>query len=171
MAAAIDVGLVTRAVTVMADGPREEFDLLIHASATNREAAAEPPTARSHGPEAFWATAQWLRSAYSELGFVEEHVVRQGDVAVWHGTMSGRHTGPFVTFTPDGSVARAFAPTGRSFTVTQTHWMRFRDGQLIEHWANRDDVAMQVQLGWVPPSPIYLAKCSRATRRARRQYA
>ncbi|PWJ25007.1 putative ester cyclase [Branchiibius hedensis] len=167
----VDRELVSRAVAVMADGQREEFDLLIHPKATNREAVDEPPAARTHGPEAFWASAQWLRSAYSDLVFVQDLVVREADTAVWHGTMSGRHTGDFVTFARDGSVARAFAPTGRTFTVTHTHWMRFQDNQMIEHWANRDDVGMQLQLGWVPPSPAYLLKCSRATSRARRRYA
>lgn len=167
----LDVDLVDRTIAMMATGMREEFDLLVHPDATNRESIVEPPAARGHGPEAFWTSAQWLRSAYTDLAFETDLILREGDLAVWHGTMSGRHTGDFVTFAPDGSVARAFAPTDRSFTVTQTHWMRFRDGQMIEHWANRDDVGMQLQLGWVPPGPGYLMKCSRATRRAKRLYS
>lgn len=166
----LDLGLVTRVIAVMATGTREEFNFLVHPEATNRESIIEPPGARGQGPEAFWASSRWLRSAYDDLSFTTDHTVREGDTAVWHGTMSGRHTGDFVTFAPDGSVARAFAPTGRSFTVTHTHWLRFRDERLIEHWANRDDVGMQLQLGWVPPSPGYLMRCSRATKRAQRHY-
>ena len=40
---------------------------------------------------------------------------------------------------------------GRSFAVTQTHWFRMRDGLVIEHWANRDDLGMGLQLGWFGP--------------------
>jgi hypothetical protein len=52
--------------------------------------------------------------------------------------------------------------------VPQTHWLRIRDGKVIEHWANRDDQGMAMQAGWVPPSPAYLFRCSRATAKARR---
>lgn len=82
--------------------------------------------------------------------------------------MSGRHVRPFVAYKPDGSVDEAFPPTGKRFATTQTHWMRVLDGQVIEHWANRDDLGTAKQLGWVPPTPIYLVRMMLAGRRARR---
>ncbi|HEY2205551.1 MAG TPA: hypothetical protein VGH99_13850 [Pseudonocardia sp.] len=42
------------------------------------------------------------------------------------------------------------------------------DGKIIEHWANRDDLGTAVQLGWTPPSPVYLTRMLLALRRARR---
>ena len=62
-------------------------------------------------------------------------------------------------------------PTGREFATTQTHWFRFRDGLVVEHWANRDDLATAEQLGWVPPTPAFLLRQAIATRRARRRAA
>jgi hypothetical protein len=50
-------------------------------------------------------------------------------------------------------------------------WFRFEDGTVIEHWANRDDLGMGKQLGWVPPPPTYLIKMARAKRRAKRSGA
>ena len=91
---------------------------------------------------------------------------RDGDLVVLHGTMSGRHTGPFVAYGPDARPKVAFPATGRAFAVTQTHWFRIADGQVIEHWANRDDRGMGEQLGWTPPSPGYLVRMLLATRRA-----
>jgi hypothetical protein len=38
---------------------------------------------------------------------------------------------------------------------------------VIEHWANRDDRGMGEQLGWTPPSPVYLVRMLLATRKAR----
>ena len=35
---------------------------------------------------------------------------------------------------------------------------------IIEHWANRDDLGMAKELGWVPPTPAYLFKMARAKR-------
>ena len=38
-----------------------------------------------------------------------------------------------------------------------------RDGQVIEHWANRDDMGTALQLGWIPPSPVYLVRMARVS--------
>ena len=51
--------------------------------------------------------------------------------------------------------------------VTQTHWTRMRDGKVVEHWANRDDLAQARQLRWVPPTPLYLWRMARAKRQPR----
>jgi hypothetical protein len=63
----------------------------------------------------------------------------------------------------------AFPPRGRTFAVTQTHWFRMRDGKVAEHWANRGDLGMGQQLGWNPPTPLYLVRMLLASRRARRR--
>ena len=119
------------------------------------------------GPEAFYATALWLRGAFDGLAFEIHDVVAEGDLVVVHNTMSGRHTGVFTIYGPNGEVTQAMPPTGKPFATTQTHWMRVEDGKVIEHWANRDDQGTAMQLGWIPPSPWYLAKMALATRRAR----
>jgi hypothetical protein len=51
-------------------------------------------------------------------------------------------------------------PTGREFAVTQTHRFRTRDGMVAEHWANRGDLAMARQAGWVPSSPGFLLRAA-----------
>ncbi|MGV9826736.1 MULTISPECIES: ester cyclase [unclassified Gordonia (in: high G+C Gram-positive bacteria)] len=162
---ATDVAL--RSLVDIGAGTRESFDAHIHPDATNREAHQEPPECRGRGPEAFWATALWLRAAFPDVTHEAHEVVAHDDLVVVHATMSGTHRGPFVVYDDAGNVERAFAPTGRTFTVTQTHWFRIRDGLCVEHWANRDDQGMAGQLGWIPPSPAYLLRCALATRRAR----
>ena len=161
--------LSVRSIHTMADGPYEDFEAVFHPEARNREAVDEPPATRGRGPSAFYATALWLREAYSELRFDIHEVVAEGDTVVLHATMSGRHTGPFVGYDEEGRPEQAFPPTGKRFAVTQTHWFRIADGKVIEHWANRDDLGNARQLGWVPPSPVYIARMLLATRRARRQ--
>jgi hypothetical protein len=66
-------------------------------------------------------------------------------------------------------VDAVFPPTGRPFAMSQSHWFLMGDGRIIEHWANRDDLGMARQLGWIPPTPAYLFKMARAKRRARRR--
>jgi predicted ester cyclase len=165
--------LADRAVAsihVMAGGTLADLERLIHPAASNREAVDEPPAASTPGAAGFWATAQWLRTAFSELAFEVHEVVEDGDLVVVHNTMSGRHTGDFVSW-DQGRVKVVMPATGRAFASTQTHWLRFRDGLVVEHWANRDDFGTAEQLGWAPPSPAFLFRQVRATRRARRLLA
>jgi len=161
--------LCIRSVHIMADGTPEDFEAVIYPDARNREAKDEPPATRGRGPAAFYATALWLRDAYSDLRWDVHDIAAEGDLVVVHATMSGRHTGTFVSYGVDARPTRAFPPTGRRFAATQTHWFRVAEGKVVEHWANRDDLGTATQLGWTPPSPPYLARMLLATGRARRE--
>ena len=140
----------------------------VHPDATNREASAEPLAARGRGPAAFMATSDWLSTAFSDLTWTTEQHVVEDDIVVTFGHMSGRHTGDFVAWTEDLGIERVFVPTGKPFTVRHAHFQRMLDGQVVEHWAVRDDQGMAMQVGWIPPTPGFLFRCARATRKARR---
>ena len=116
------------------------------------------------------ATARWLRDAFSDLAWEIHDTSAEGDLVVVHATMTGRQVGTFVAYGPDGAPTQAFPATGKQFAVTQSHWFRMADGKVIEHWANRDDNGMAMQLGWIPPTPAYLFRMRRALRRARRAH-
>ena len=161
--------LCIRHVQSMADGALEDFEAIVHPDARNREAVDEPPATRGRGPAAFYATALWLRGAYAELRWDIHDVVSEGDLVVVHATMSGRHTGTFISYDADARPAQAFPPTGKRFATTQTHWFRIAGGKVIEHGANRDALGTATQLGWTPPSPMYLVRMLLATRQARRE--
>ena len=156
-----------RSLRIMADGDLREFEALIHPEAVNREAAHEPMASRGKGPAAFYASALWLRGAFSDLRWDVHKVLADGGLVAVHATMSGRHTGPFVRYDGAGAVSQVMPPTGRTFSATQTHWLRPDDGKIIEHWANRDDLETARQAGWIPPSPRYLVRMALARRRAR----
>ena len=80
--------------------------------------------------------------------------------------MIGRHVGAFVLHDRVGAIDTVWAPTGKTFAVRQSHRLRVADGLVTEHWAVRDDLGQGMQLGWVPPSPVYLLRCARAKRQA-----
>lgn len=160
------VALAEASLQAVVRGTLADLRAVVHPEAKNRESSAEPPAARGRGPEAFLATSEWLRTAFSDLIWSTELSVAEDDLVVTYGTMSGRHTGDFVVWTEDASVERVFVPTGRAFTVRQAHFQRFRDGLVVEHWAVRDDQGMAMQAGWIPPTPLFLFRCARATRRA-----
>jgi len=131
----------------MATGDLAAFERVSHPAATNREAVHEPLPCRTPGPEGYYATALWLRGMFSDMRWDVHEVIAQDDLIVAHTTMRGRHTGPLTKYSPDGDLALDVPATGVEFAFTQTHWYRFQDGLIVEHWANRDDLGMLVQLG------------------------
>lgn len=162
--------LCARSLDLMASGTREDFERIYHPDMVNREAPVEPPAARVPGPAGVYATAEWLRGAFGDLHFEVHDTVEQGDLVALHASMSGRHSGDFVNYQPGTTIVDTVMPaTGKPFAVTQTHWFRTADGLITEHWANRDDLAMARQAGWVPPSPAFLLRAARAKRRAQKQ--
>ena len=44
-------------------------------------------------------------------------------------------------------------PTGKRHEITHIHWYTLRDGKIVQHYANRDDLGMMRQLGLAPPVP------------------
>lgn len=154
-------------IHAMASGDRAGFGALYHPRATDRENRIQPPSSRVQGPDCFWSTAQWLRAAFEGLHYDIHHAVADGDLVVVNSTMNGRHTAPWAVYDEAGQVDTVFPPTNRTFAMTQSHWFRMEDGQIIEHWANRDDLGMARQLGWVPPTPAFLLRMTMAKRRAR----
>ena len=164
--------LCARSMDIMVTGSLEDFERVFHPEAVNREAGVQPPITRQPGPAGGHATAQWLRTAFADLCFEVHEAVEHDDLVVFHVTMSGRHTGEFISYQPDNAtVDAAMPPTGKAFAITQTHWFRTRDGLITEHWANRDDLAMARQAGWVPPSPAFLLRAALAKRRAQKRPA
>lgn len=162
------VSVAEAAIHAVMGGTLADHCAVVHPDATNRESATEPPPTRGRGPRAFHATGVWLREAFADLAWTTDLSVVEGDVVVTFGRMSGRHTGNFVVWTEDATVARVFVPTGATVSVQQAHFQRIRDGLVIEHWAVRDDQGMATQAGWLPPTPGYLIRCAWATRKARR---
>jgi predicted ester cyclase len=160
--------LALRSISVMADGTLEDFEEVLHPDFLNHEMKDEPPASRGLGPAAAYATALWLRDAFADLRWEIGEVVAEDDLVVVHCTMRGRHVRPFVSYDEQAEVSEVFPPTGKTFASTQTHWLRIADNKVIEHWANRDDLGMAVELGWVPPTPLYLVRSALAKRRARR---
>lgn len=147
--------LTIRSFRLMEKWDDAEASAIIAPSFINAEASAEPPAARVPGLDGLRGTYDWLHEAYADLHWTIHRVVAEGDWVVAQTTMAGRQEGAFVTYTPDAQVAQSFPATGREFAVSQTHWYRVADGQLIEHHANRDDLGQAMQLGWfdAPTAP------------------
>ena len=162
------VSVAVRAIHAVADGDRADFGPLYHPRAVDRDNSAQPPSSRVPGPAGVYATALWLRAAFAGLHYDIHHAIADATLVAVNSTMNGRHVAPWAVYTDDGVVDTVFPPTHKTFAMTQSHWFRIEDGQITEHWSNRDDLGMARQLGWIPPTPAYLFKMARAKRRAKR---
>ena len=158
-----------RSIHTMASGGRADFDTVFHANAVDRENRIQPPSSRVPGPAGFYSTALWLRTAFAGLHYHIHHALADGDLVAVSSTMNGRHVAPFVIYRESGEVDNAFPPTGKTFAMAQTHWFRMQNGKVIEHWAVRDDLGQAKQLGWLPPTPIYLTRMAVAKWRVQRE--
>jgi predicted ester cyclase len=165
------ISVAVRSIHAMADGDRADFDTLYHPRAVDRENRVQPPSSRVPGPAGFYSTALWLRAGFADLRYDIHHAIADGDLVAVNSTMNGRHATPMAFYTDDGAVDTVFPPTGKTFAMTQSHWFCIDDGQITEHWANRDDLGTARQLAWIPPTPAYLLKMARAKRRATHQAA
>lgn len=81
-----------------------------------------------------------MRSAFPDLRFEVEDVIASGDTAVGRVRMHGTHQGMFMDI----------PATGKQVDIPTMDWVRYRDGQAVEHWGVTDTGALMEQLGAIP---------------------
>ena len=103
----------------------------------------------NRGPESMRGSVAWARNAFPDLHFEIEELVGEGDIVAGRLTVSGTHRGSLM----------GEPPTGRSVRNNHMHFVRFRDGKVVEHWGVREDLGMMRQLGLVVvPGPRLLGR-------------
>jgi steroid delta-isomerase-like uncharacterized protein len=110
-------------------------DKLVAPSAVDHD-PQRPPSAPV-GPQGLKAVVTMRRRAFPDDHHTIEDLVAEGDKVVARLTRTGTHQGTFLDL----------PPTGKPISTTSIHIFRFADGQLVEHWACRDDLGLLQQLG------------------------
>jgi ketosteroid isomerase-like protein len=120
-------------------GDLRAADRIIAPDFVNREADDDPdrPDRGLRGPAGLIATSRWLTATFSDCRFDPHEVIAEDDRVVVVATMTGTHTG----------TVHGIQPTGKRFQQRQFHLFRLRAGQIVEHVALRDDLALLQQLG------------------------
>jgi predicted ester cyclase len=95
------------------------------------------------GSEGVKRTMLWLATVFSEQRWEVKDLVGEGDLVACHVVHHGRHTGDLM----------GIAPTGQTVAYPYVHFLRFRDGKVIEQWSVRDDMTLMRQLGVMPGRP------------------
>ena len=76
-------------------------------------------------------------------------MVAEGEDVVVRCKVSGIHLGTG-RLAVNGGLLVGVPPTGRRFEVQHIHWYKVRDGKIVDHRANRDDIGLMQQLGLLP---------------------
>ena len=100
----------------------------------------EAPPGSNRGPESMRRLITMLHTAFPDVHYTIEEMLAEGDMVSCRMIMNGTHQGSFM----------GIAPTGRSVRQAQMHFVRFRNGKVIEHWAVRDDLGLMRQLDVIP---------------------
>jgi predicted ester cyclase len=114
------------------------------------ELIAEDFVNHAAGPQGREGWRQILAVIKHDLGAQSwtqnHHFIGDGDLVAHHMTIHGVHCGSTMP------LLQGIVPTGREVTWTYIHIWRAEGGQLVEHWACRDDVGLLAQVGaWPPP--------------------
>jgi predicted ester cyclase len=125
--------LVQRYVDLMVTGDQSIIDVIFP------EDFVDHVSGRT-GREIWRIVGKWAAESFADVRVEVHSVMTEGDrVMIWY-TLSAKHVGngfPFLAGLP---------VTGREVSWDGVHFFRVADGQLVEHWAVRGDLALIRQL-------------------------
>ena len=123
------------------DGKVELIDQLVAPDAVNHDPATPAEMRGLRRPEVLKRTAGMYRAAFPDVRITVDDVIAADDKVVlrWHS--EGTHRGELA----------GLAPTGAQGSVTGISIDRWKDGKVVEAWAEWDNLGLARQLGAAPP--------------------
>ena len=76
----------------------------------------------------------------SDARFTIDDLIAEGDSVAARLTTSATQTGAFM----------GMPPSGKRYEIEEIHWFRLRDGKVVEHWHQFDQLGLMQQLGAMP---------------------
>lgn len=105
------------------------------------------------GPDGVRAVLNDVFTTFPDWRAETVEIAAVGDAVIVRQKVSGTHLG--VGKIPvNGGLLVGVPPTGKRFEATHMHWYTVRDGKIVEHYGNRDDLGMMQQLGLVSRSLV-----------------
>lgn len=92
------------------------------------------------GTETLKQAVKRVSAGLADVAMDVEDMVAEGDRVAVRLTSHATHRGNFM----------GMPASGRSYTVSETHIFRLRDGKVIEHWRDMDMLSLMQQLGAMP---------------------
>jgi steroid delta-isomerase-like uncharacterized protein len=82
------------------------------------------------------------RAAFPDVHIAIDDLIAAGDKVVTRYTATGTHQGELM----------GIPATGKKISITGVSIYRFANGQIVEDWAEFDQLGMLTQLGVIPPA-------------------
>lgn len=89
-----------------------------------------------------------LRTAFPDRQYEVHDLIAEGDKVVSRITVHGTF-GAIPPLPVDGLRGITTPPTGKPYAVQHVHIWHVIGGKIVEHWAARDDLGLQAQLGLI----------------------
>ena len=105
---------------------------------------------------AFELTLEDILTTFPDYCMKIVEMVAVGDAVIVRCNVTGTHLGMGKRPANGGGLV-GVTPTGKRHEITHIHWYTLRDGKIVQHYANRDDLGMMRQLGLAPPVPTVSA--------------
>jgi predicted ester cyclase len=83
---------------------------------------------------------QRVSSGLADVSMKIDDMIAEGDKVAVRLTAHARQDGEFM----------GLPPSGREYTISETHVFRVADGKVAEHWVNADMLGLMQQLGALP---------------------
>jgi predicted ester cyclase len=83
---------------------------------------------------------QRVSAGLADISMKIEDMIAEGDRVAVRLTAHARQEGEFM----------GLPPSGREYTISETHIFRVTDGKVAEHWLNADMLGLMQQLGAIP---------------------
>jgi steroid delta-isomerase-like uncharacterized protein len=119
---------------VFSQGNMKTFDEIISPSYHNHHM----PVPNIPGTkEGFRQLVLATRQAFPDVHVHIENMVAEGDFVVFNDTVQATSKGDFM----------GIPPNGKPLSWTEIHFLKIAKGQIVEHWANFDQLGILHQLG------------------------
>jgi steroid delta-isomerase-like uncharacterized protein len=92
------------------------------------------------GKQGFKEFVQMYLSAFPDGAITVDDQIAEGDTVATRWTGRGTHQGELM----------GIAPTGKQVTVAGLSYTKFKNGKMVESWANWDTLGMLQQIGAIP---------------------
>jgi steroid delta-isomerase-like uncharacterized protein len=123
---------------IFVQGRRETIDELL---ADDFVAHTWPST--GHPKDDLKNATERAHGALTNPRFTIDDMIAEGDRVAVRLTTGATQTGSFM----------GMPPSGKSYEISEIHIFRLRDGKVIEHWHQFDQMGMMKQLGAMPGEP------------------
>ena len=92
------------------------------------------------GVEPLKQAIRHVHAGLADVTFKIEDIIAEDDKVAVRVTAHARHTGEFM----------GLPPSGKAYTISETHIFHVRDGKVAEHWRDADMLGLMRQVGALP---------------------